>query len=749
MTTTSATSVTSGGVLTVASVANLMAGQTVQLTGTPFGGLVPNSRYYIKAVGVTTITLSLTPSGSAISILGGSGSMTVTTGPRIGPGVGNIISPGSTTVTDPTYGDYNTIQAILQKVMGPPTDAAPRYGYNQTIASSQVVAGQKITLSHWVNLRDDMIKARGHQTGSASESNNITLPIDTSKITEALRLEYLNYANTLTTYRDTIGGGQSTPVGVSDSRRIDDWNGNIVSTVTMSFGDAPSARAFFNAGGVVKFTISISTPFSLASQTKDNTWKTMFSTMGTITMDRTTTFMDAGSTGTASNIGFFGLTSSPQQIFRKQAATGNYTNNEFKILAQTDGQTITFSLQYNDLDAGLLDSLGNARTNNGYRIDEVVDGFITQTVSLLRPSGYVSVPSPGVTQQGDFQNFSAGVYGLVADNYLANEGSQVTVTLRTQNVLDGTAIPYTVSEQSASRFSQGQMTGYFTVYSGLATASWTLANNLFTDGVTYFTVALNNGLALTRIQIVDTSLTPVGNFKFANTGQQYWTAPPGVRSVNVLMIGGGGGGRSFAGGGGGAGQVRIYNTSTSPGTQYSIYVGAGGQASQNGTATSFAGNQAFGGNTGTNGSTTGHGGTHYGGVGGNSGGGSTGGASGVGSGVYNGIGGGGGGGQGGNGNNGADAAGGAGGPGQVITWLGENLWVGGGGGGGSNAYAGGASYGGAPGNIGTGVGGNALDNTGGGGGGGGANYEGTQIGGQLVGYGGGGGGSGLIWISWP
>lgn len=749
MTTTSATSVTSGGVLTLGTVANIMAGQTVQLTGTAFGGLVANSTYYIKAVGASTITLSLTSTGPAISILGGSGSMTAITGPRIGPGVGNIVSKGSTTVTDPTYGDYNTIQAIIAKVMGPPTNGDPRYGYNQTIASSQVIAGQKITLSHWINLREDMVKARGHQTGSASESNNITLPTDTSKITEALRLEYLNYANTILTYRDSIGGGQTTPDGVSDSRRIDDWNGNIVSNVTMSFGDAPSARAFFNAGGDVKFTISITTPFSFASQTKDNTWKTMFAGMGTITMDRTTTTIAAGSTGTTSNIGFFGLTSTPQQIFRKQAATGNYTNNEFKILASTDGQTVTFSLQYNDLDVGLLDDFGNVRTNNGYRIDEVVDGFISQTVAISRPSGYVSVPKPGVSQQGDFQNYSSGVYGLVADNYLVNEGSQVTVTLRTQNILDGTTVPYTVSEQNSSRFSQGTMTGFFQVYGGVATQSWTLANNLFTDGVTYFTVALNNGLALTRIQIVDTSLTPVGNQKFANTGQQYWTAPPGVRSVSVLMIGGGGGGRSFAGGGGGGGQVRIYSTATNPGQTYSVYVGAGGQAQQNGVATSFAGNQAFGGNTGTDGNTSGHGGTHTGGQGGNSGTGTLGGAGGVGTGIYNGIGGGGGGGSGGAGAAGGSAVGGQGGVGQMVTFLGENIFCGGGGGGGSNAYGGGAAFGAGAGNIGTATGNAGLSNTGGGGGGGGANYEGTQMGGQLVGYQGGGGGSGLIWISWP
>jgi len=79
-----------------------------------------------------------------------------------------------------------------------------------------------------------------------------------------------------------------------------------------------------------------------------------------------------------------------------------------------------------------------------------------------------------------------------------------------------------------------------------------------------------------------------------------WTCPPGVTTVEVLAVGGGGAGGSngsgnnIAGGGGGGGGV-VYNNSVqvSPGTTYSISVGAGGVASRT-SGPINGGNSAFG-----------------------------------------------------------------------------------------------------------------------------------------------------------
>lgn len=780
-TTTTASSVTSGGVLTVASVAGITTRQTVQLTGTTFGGLfVAPTTYYVIAVGANTITLSLSSYGTAISIAGGTGSLTVKTGPAVGPGVDNIVSADVT-------GDYNTIQGILAKVLGPPTDALPRYGYNQTLTSSQVAVGNRVTLNQWTTLRSDMIRARGHQTGSSSESNNISLPTSLSLVSEATRSEYLTYANLIDTYRDIVGDQQISSDNTITAQRIDDWNGNLTSTLTITFGDNPTMRAFFNAGGYINFSANLTGTFNTFSTLKDNTWALMFSQMGTIKFDRSGTTLAQGSSGTITSIGFFNLTNSYQTIFTKTAPGADYSNNTFVIAAQANAGVLTIQLRYNDISAGAGGSYiaGGATAGPGSQTqtiqggatpggvgDEYIDGIITQTAVIWRPSGsYVSITSPTVTLTGDFQNATGPVYGLSANKYAVDEGGSVTVRLQTRNVANGTpvtyycsgAINYTVNGVTTSRISAGATDGFFTVQNNEAQVNFTISNNLYTDGLTTFTVNLYNGLASTVIYINDTSTTPINDSFFGSVGNTSWLAPPGVRTANILIVGGGGGGGNFGGGGGGGGQARILVTNIAPGNTYPISIGGGGANGTNGTASYFNGNAAQGGSPGGTGSSTGHGGTHTGGSGGASGTGQTGGSGASSTGTIMTLGGGGGGGTLGAGQNGSSTTGGRGGAGLAFTYYGINtIYLAGGGGGGGTRGSDPTAYL-SPGYFGAGVGG-GMDTQGatapgyaGGGGGGGVSLSpnaqvansAAQSSAYLLGKNGGAGGQGFVWIFWP
>jgi hypothetical protein len=183
---------------------------------------------------------------------------------------------------------------------------------------------------------------------------------------------------------------------------------------------------------------------------------------------------------------------------------------------------------------------------------------------------------------------------------------------------------------------------------------------------------------------------------FTSTGSTTWTAPLDVNSVEVLVVAGGAGGsENTAGGGGGAGGV-IYNSSypVTPGTTYTVTVGAGGATTSNGQNSNFANIIAIGGGTGgdygnptgTSGRSGGSGGgggfcqttaPALGGPGiytqGNAGGtGST-------------VGSGGGGGAGRVGGNATGAGGGGGGPGLAFNISGTSVYYGGGGGGGAEA----------------------------------------------------------------
>ena len=68
------------------------------------------------------------------------------------------------------------------------------------------------------------------------------------------------------------------------------------------------------------------------------------------------------------------------------------------------------------------------------------------------------------------------------------------------------------------------------------------------------------------------------------TASGTWTAPAGVTSAQVILVGGGGGGgggsQDIAGGGGAGGQVIVRNLTVVPGTTYNVTIGAGGQGGQ-------------------------------------------------------------------------------------------------------------------------------------------------------------------------
>jgi hypothetical protein len=221
--------------------------------------------------------------------------------------------------------------------------------------------------------------------------------------------------------------------------------------------------------------------------------------------------------------------------------------------------------------------------------------------------------------------------------------------------------------------------------------------------------------------------------KFITPGTTTWTAPPGVTSVNYLVVAGGGGGGQSIGGGGGAGGLLQGRLDVTPGTSYTVTVGSGGAGgSTAGAAGANGGNSVFssitaigggGGGGNTNNQTSGGSGGGSGELAavasGTAGQGYAGGAA-YDAGSYYGSGGGGG--AGGVGANGTSAGGGAGGAGLLSYITGASQYYAGGGGGGyyptgGNQAAGGSNVGGSSGAASTPNGRDGAPFTGSGGGG--------------------------------
>ena len=151
--------------------------------------------------------------------------------------------------------DYNNVQSATEFLLG---IGLADSGYGQTISSTQVTSNQVVSVSQWNNLRSDLLKIRQHQTG-VDESGNLTVPTNSSLITNEFVNQYKAFATTATTNRLVIASTQGTEEDLynpSLSTRTTAWNGVLTHTVTIIFSSANQARFYFNAGGQIRFSAS-------------------------------------------------------------------------------------------------------------------------------------------------------------------------------------------------------------------------------------------------------------------------------------------------------------------------------------------------------------------------------------------------------------------------------------------------------------------------------------------------------------
>ena len=285
--------------------------------------------------------------------------------------------------------DYDTIKAKVDLVFG---TGSGQTGYGQAISSPAVTAGSTISAAQWVALRNDMVKARQHQTGgtigtsSATDGSNLLLPASGISITETLRNQFNLFSNTITSDKFSIGSAQFSSEGLITGSRSTAWNGTLTHNVTVS-STADNMRYFFNAGGKIRISANRS---GGTSSSKNTTWDTMFSQIGEFVMDYTQTTY-TGSSATGSAVGWFDLTTSNQLIGQKNAPSGSYAENRYYVYARRDaGSTqLILTIEFQDLDSGDPGT------------DENVDGTLNSVISQYRPSGAnVSVTGPTASQSG-------------------------------------------------------------------------------------------------------------------------------------------------------------------------------------------------------------------------------------------------------------------------------------------------------------------------------------------------------------
>jgi len=282
--------------------------------------------------------------------------------------------------------EYVAIQDKAQSLLG--TGAGTR-GYGQTVLSSDVFTGNAITKAQWDALRYDIINIRLHQDGVLPAIITLT---DNSVIGYGASSPNTNYDTLLETAivnRFQLAGNQSTTSTKGTASTSSTWSSLASCDITVTFASATAARYFFNSGGKVRITPSI-TGGSATSQV--NAWITFLSSVGT---------REFGA-GTDTFVNYYTLTNSFQTYYQGSLTTP-YSANNFKLEAKSnvaDNSAGTATTLY------LKVTLTDNYTDSGAAFDpnpppgDSVDGTLSIVVSevkaagTMQPSGTFSVTSP-------------------------------------------------------------------------------------------------------------------------------------------------------------------------------------------------------------------------------------------------------------------------------------------------------------------------------------------------------------------
>jgi len=275
--------------------------------------------------------------------------------------------------------DYNTIQSKINNVLG---NGSGDFGYGQLVTSSQVARANRITVAQWNALRNDLLKARNHQT-SVDESGLLTVASTTTRIRESDRAAYSLFADVATTNRlITPPSNQASLTNLQTVTRTASWSTTISHQVTVTFASEDAGRFFFNSGSSIKFSSTMTGYSAGVSLLVNQSWATLLTNMGIISFDAYSTTKSG--TGTAQAIGFYNLTTTDQLIFTKLVEAGNqYTPNRYELKARKSGNSIIFTPTWSYVEDG------------NYGIFEPADGTLTSLVQAFTATGSnVSVTAP-------------------------------------------------------------------------------------------------------------------------------------------------------------------------------------------------------------------------------------------------------------------------------------------------------------------------------------------------------------------
>ena len=278
---------------------------------------------------------------------------------------------------------YVTIQDKAQSLIGA---GSVTRGYGQTVQSSDVVAGNTITKAQWDLIKFDIINIKLHQDGvlPGVVTVNVGDPINFGA--SAPNTNYNTILEQAIANRFQIAGSQSVVSSTANQTYSTPWSTSLTATLTCTFSTADQARYFFNSGGKVRFTTTLSGGSSTA---QINAWVNLLASVGTQSFGAATGIVN-----------YYNLTNS-FQIYYQNSLSSPCSANNYRLEARTnvsDNSTGTATQLF--LRVTLTDSYVDIGAPPNPPPGDLVNGTLTIAASelkasgLLQPSGTFAITSP-------------------------------------------------------------------------------------------------------------------------------------------------------------------------------------------------------------------------------------------------------------------------------------------------------------------------------------------------------------------
>lgn len=227
-------------------------------------------------------------------------------------------------------------------------------------------------------------------------------------------------------------------------------------------------------------------------------------------------------TVTTADIATYVLSSAVTEVNEGQSFTVNLTTanvDDGTVLPYTITGVTTADINGQPLTGNFVVSSGSASVTVTTTEDVTTEGDETFSIAL---NGY-----PSNTLQVAIRDTSTDpTFTLTTTSAAASEGEEVTITLSTTNVLDGTVVPFTITGISSSDIEGVSLTDSFTINSGTDTKTYRFGYDLTTDGTETMLLSLDNGEDNISVTITDVSLDRPSGLTFTldveNVGSAYW-----------------------------------------------------------------------------------------------------------------------------------------------------------------------------------------------------------------------------------